>query len=79
MSNIQLTRATRSLMPVCSQVKVPTSCSRIRRTTFGFGETCRARPGRAEIADALRGNICRCTGYKKIIDAVEDAARARPR
>lgn len=27
-------------------------------------------PTRDEIVDALRGNICRCTGYKKIIDAV---------
>jgi len=32
------------------------------------------RPTREEIADALRGNICRCTGYKKIIDAVAEAA-----
>ena len=32
------------------------------------------KPTRDEIVDALRGNICRCTGYKKIIDAVEDAA-----
>lgn len=28
-------------------------------------------PTRSEIAHALRNNICRCTGYKKIIDAVE--------
>jgi aerobic-type carbon monoxide dehydrogenase small subunit (CoxS/CutS family) len=32
-------------------------------------------PSRKEIAVALSGNICRCTGYEKIIDAVEDAAR----
>jgi len=32
-------------------------------------------PGRPEIAHALRNNICRCTGYKKIIDAVALAAR----
>lgn len=31
-------------------------------------------PTRAEIVDALSGNICRCTGYKKIIDAVAEAA-----
>ncbi|MCI8836352.1 MAG: selenium-dependent xanthine dehydrogenase [Ruminococcus sp.] len=31
-------------------------------------------PTREEIAYALRNNICRCTGYKKIIDAVELAA-----
>lgn len=32
-------------------------------------------PTREQIIDALRGNICRCTGYKKIIDAVEAVAR----
>ena len=48
--------------------------------TPGFLMSARAflndnpHPTRNEIVDALRGNICRCTGYKKIIDAVEDAA-----
>ncbi len=32
------------------------------------------RPSRQEIESALVGNICRCTGYHKIIDAVELAA-----
>jgi selenium-dependent xanthine dehydrogenase len=36
-----------------------------------------AQPSREEIARALAGNLCRCTGYVKIIDAVEFAARAR--
>lgn len=31
-------------------------------------------PSREEIERALSGNICRCTGYRKIIDAVELAA-----
>lgn len=31
-------------------------------------------PTREEIRAGLSGNICRCTGYEKIIDAVEDAA-----
>lgn len=34
-------------------------------------------PNRDEIRDALSGNLCRCTGYTKIIDAVEKAARRR--
>lgn len=35
-------------------------------------------PDRDEIRDALKGNICRCTGYEKIIDAVEDVATDKP-
>ncbi len=31
-------------------------------------------PSEAEIRRALAGNICRCTGYTKIIEAVKDAA-----
>lgn len=31
-------------------------------------------PSRLEIAAAIRNNICRCTGYKKIIDAIAMAA-----
>ncbi len=33
-------------------------------------------PTRAEIAEGLRGNLCRCTGYSHIIDAVAHAASA---
>lgn len=33
-------------------------------------------PSTDEIVDALRGNLCRCTGYKKIVEAIEDAATA---
>jgi aerobic-type carbon monoxide dehydrogenase small subunit (CoxS/CutS family) len=32
-------------------------------------------PSDAEIRDALSGNLCRCTGYTKMIEAVQDAAR----
>jgi len=32
-------------------------------------------PGEDEIREALAGNLCRCTGYQKIIDAVHAAAR----
>jgi len=32
-------------------------------------------PSRDEIVDALSGNVCRCTGYLPIIEAIESAAR----
>jgi carbon-monoxide dehydrogenase small subunit len=31
-------------------------------------------PTRAQIREGLAGNLCRCTGYTKILDAVELAA-----
>jgi len=33
------------------------------------------KPTREEIAHGLEGNLCRCTGYSHIIDAVECAAK----
>jgi xanthine dehydrogenase molybdenum-binding subunit len=33
-------------------------------------------PSREEIAASLNANICRCTGYKKIVDSIECAAEA---
>ncbi len=33
-------------------------------------------PTEAEIREALSDNLCRCTGYKKIVEAVQDAADA---
>src|SRR6476620_2099665 len=48
--------------------------------TPGYLLTARAlldanpRPSRTEIQEALAGNLCRCTGYVKIFEAVELAA-----
>lgn len=32
-------------------------------------------PARKEIKEAISGNLCRCTGYKKIVDAVESISK----
>jgi CO/xanthine dehydrogenase Mo-binding subunit/aerobic-type carbon monoxide dehydrogenase small subunit (CoxS/CutS family) len=36
-------------------------------------------PTREEITEAIAGNLCRCTGYRPIIDAIEAVARAATR
>jgi len=33
-------------------------------------------PSREEIREGLEGNLCRCTGYQNIVNAVENAAEA---
>ncbi len=45
----------------------------------GLVETCRrtgTRPDREEVRRALNGNVCRCTGYTQIVDAVHAAVGA---
>ncbi|WP_433469459.1 (2Fe-2S)-binding protein [Spirillospora sp. CA-128828] len=34
-------------------------------------------PSREEIREAVSANLCRCTGYQTIVDAIEDCARRR--
>lgn len=36
------------------------------------------RPTREEIRVAISGNLCRCTGYSKIVDAIESVAGEMP-
>jgi carbon-monoxide dehydrogenase small subunit len=36
-----------------------------------------AAPTRDQIKEGIAGNLCRCTGYVRIIDAIEQAATAR--
>ncbi len=34
-------------------------------------------PSREEIKTALEGNLCRCTGYEQIIEAIESVAKSK--
>jgi carbon-monoxide dehydrogenase small subunit len=36
-------------------------------------------PSRDEIREAISGNLCRCTGYTKIVDAIEAVAKGEYR
>jgi carbon-monoxide dehydrogenase small subunit len=36
-------------------------------------------PTRQEIREGISGNLCRCTGYENIVNAVEAAARELPK
>ncbi len=42
-------------------------------------ETCSQAPSRQELADALAGNLCRCTGYRPILDAGQRMFELPPR
>ncbi|MCC5912066.1 MAG: (2Fe-2S)-binding protein [Clostridiaceae bacterium] len=35
------------------------------------------KPTREEIREGISGNLCRCTGYNKIVDAIEKASEYR--
>ncbi|HLA08522.1 MAG TPA: 2Fe-2S iron-sulfur cluster-binding protein, partial [Anaerolineales bacterium] len=37
----------------------------------------KSRPTRNEIEQAITGNLCRCTGYYKIVKAIEDASKTK--
>ena len=58
----------------CTPGMVLTSAELLAQMTSGGGV-----PDREVIRDHLSGNLCRCTGYQAIIDAVEATAKARAR
>ena len=73
-SCIRCRRASPTSAPRSAATARRDSCSRRRRCS-----TRRPDATRAEIAEALSGNLCRCTGYLQIFEAVEAAARQHAR
>ena len=58
--------------------RAPCSAGSARRASSSRPSTCSIdipAPTDDEIREALSGNLCRCTGYAKIFDAVRAAAR----
>ncbi|TAK94835.1 MAG: xanthine dehydrogenase small subunit [Aquabacterium sp.] len=72
-------QSSRSAQPhPCQQAMVDCHGSQCGFCTPGFVmslwdiyQTHEQAPSRAELADALSGNLCRCTGYRPILDAGE--------
>ena len=71
-----------ALHPCSRRSSRPARCSAAsaRRASSSRPPTCSSAtpsPSDDEIREALSGNLCRCTGYAKIFDAVRLAAAAR--
>jgi aerobic-type carbon monoxide dehydrogenase small subunit (CoxS/CutS family) len=63
----------------CSDRQVAAQCGFCTPGILMSADAFLRRVGRAvtrkEVREALDGNLCRCTGYSKIVDAVVEASR----
>ena len=55
---------------ICTPGMILAACHLLRK---------KPRPTSEEISEGLSGNLCRCTGYMQIIEAVKEAARGATR
>jgi carbon-monoxide dehydrogenase small subunit len=53
---------------ICTPGMIVSAEALLRKTTT---------PNDAEIRESIAGNICRCTGYQRIVDSIRKAAEAR--
>jgi carbon-monoxide dehydrogenase small subunit len=53
---------------ICTPGMIVSAEALLRKTT---------KPSDAEIREAIAGNICRCTGYQRIVDSIRKAAEER--
>ena len=62
---------------ICTPGIAVCAANLIDRGVIEGGDAASGEPvtARAKIRELLAGNICRCTGYQLIVDAVVDAAR----
>ena len=49
------------------------------RHPHGRARAARAnpQPGEGEIRESIAGNVCRCTGYQRIVESIRHAAKER--
>src|ERR671932_439098 len=66
--------APRKAAPPATAAPAPCCSTGIIMTSIALLEE-NPHPTRDEVRFGLQGNLCRCTGYDKIVDAVQAAAR----
>ena len=61
---------------ICTPGMLMAAQALIDRSVESSSSSSFTTPSREDIRVAIAGNLCRCTGYIKILDAIEEAARS---